>query len=194
MSVDGICDRIIADANEEAEKIIHDAEREAESIREKGKREAQQYYEKQQFLLNEKYRRDKERSILNKRLDERKNLLLARQKWMDRAFEEAYRKLVEQPSGEYEKLLVNLVQKVSATRDEEAVFGKKGDEAFLKNVIEKLNFEGGRFTLSSQRGAFPWGFILRKERVEINMSIDSLFRYKRTDLEQKAWEIFHAGE
>jgi V/A-type H+-transporting ATPase subunit E len=194
MSVEGIVDRIIADAEEEAKNIMHDAETEAEAIREKGKREAEQYYERQKSLLDEKYRREKERAILNKRLEERKNMLLARQKWMERAFHDAYRGLVDQPLEEYGKLLVTLVKAVSLTKDEEIIFGKKGDSAFFSRIVDQLNKKGASHSVSKMKRDFPWGVILKKGKVEINMSIDSLFKYKRTDLEQKAWEIFHAGE
>ncbi|KPJ83479.1 MAG: hypothetical protein AMS17_17495 [Spirochaetes bacterium DG_61] len=194
MSVEGIIDRIIADAEEEAKKIIHDAEKEADVIREKGKEEAEHYYEKQKSLLDEKYRREKERAVLNKRLEQRKNMLQARQKWMDRAFHDAYRRLVDQPMVEYEKLVLSLVQRVSQTKDEELIFGKKGDKKLLNRIVELLNSKGGKYTLAQARRDFSWGFVLRKGKVELNMSIDSLFKYKRNDLEQKAWEIFHAGK
>jgi V/A-type H+-transporting ATPase subunit E len=193
MSVEGIIERIIAEAETEAKQITSDAQREAQSIREQGKREAEEYFEKQKALLEEKYKKETERRVLTKRLDQRKNLLNARQKWMDRAFSNAYQKLFDQPFADYKNLMVTLVQKVSQTKDEVILFGQKGEGNFLEEVIGELNEKTkGNFSLSKKRGDFPWGFILLKDKVEVNMSIDSLFRYKRNDLEQKAWEIFHA--
>ncbi len=194
MSVEGIIDRIIADAEAEAKKIIDDAEQEAGIVKEKGKKEAEDYYERQLHLLDEKYRREKERAILNKRLEQRKNMLQARQKWMDRAFQDAYKRLVDQPKSDYKDLLIALIKRVSHTKDEEVIFGKKGEKKILEEIVAQLNSkDGGNFILSKERRDFPWGFVLKKGKVEINMSIDSLFKYKRTDLEQKAWEIFNAG-
>ena len=194
MSVEGIIDRIIADAEAEAKKIIDEAEQEESAIKEKGKKEAEEYYERQLRLIDEKYRREKERAILNKRLEQRKNMLQARQKWMDRAFQDAYKRLVDQPKSDYKDLLIALIKKVSHTKDEEVIFGKKGEKKILEEIVAQLNQkDGGNFTLSKERRDFPWGFVLKKGKVEINMSIDSLFKYKRTDLEQKAWEIFNAG-
>ena len=194
MSVEGIIDHIIAEADSEAKKIINDAQNEAGIIKEKSKSEADEYFEKQMHLIDEKYRREKERMTLNKRLDQRKNMLQARQKWMDEAFSNGYKILIDQPLSEYKKLLISLIENVSQSRDEEVIFGKKGTKKFLDEVIKELNGKKGmKFSLSDERGDFPWGFILRKGKVEINMSIDSLFKYKRTDLEQKAWEIFNAN-
>lgn len=194
MSVEGIIDRIIADAEAEAKKIIDEAEQEASAIKEKGKKEAEEYYERQLHLIDEKYRREKERAILNKRLEQRKNMLQARQKWMDRAFQDAYKRLVDQPKSDYKDLLIALIKRVSHTKDEEVIFGKKGEKKILEEIVAQLNNkDSGNFTLSKERRDFPWGFVLKKGKVEINMSIDSLFKYKRTDLEQKAWEIFNAG-
>ena len=194
MSVEGIIDRIIADAQEEARSIIHGAEKEAGALEKDGMREADEYFKRRKSQLDENYRREKERAILNKRLDQRKNMLQARQKWMDRAFSDAFEKLAEQPLEEYKGLVINLITKVSRTKDEEVVFGKKGDAGFLEGVVSELNKKTkGKFSLSKKRGDFQWGFILKKEKVEINMSIDSLFKYKRTELERKVWEIFNAG-
>jgi V/A-type H+-transporting ATPase subunit E len=194
MSVEGIIDRIIADAEAEAKKIIDEAKQEASAIKEKGKKEAEEYYERQLHLIDEKYRREKERAILNKRLEQRKNMLQARQKWMDRAFQDAYKRLLDQPKSDYKDLLIALIKRVSHTKDEEVIFGKKGEKKILEEIVAQLNNkDSGNFTLSKERRDFPWGFVLKKGKVEINMSIDSLFKYKRTDLEQKAWEIFNAG-
>ncbi|MFW6181169.1 MAG: V-type ATP synthase subunit E [Spirochaetota bacterium] len=194
MSVDGIVERIIADARKEAEQILEKTWEQEQRILEEGEREADAYYERQAARLDERYRREKERAVLNRRLQERKALLEARQVWMDRAFTDAYRKLVDQPDREYAALMEKLIAASSATRDETVVFGTKGDHALLEGIIEKVNRTlGGSFTLAEQRGEFPWGFVLRRGKVETKLSIDSLFAYRRADLEQKAWELFNAG-
>lgn len=194
MSVEGIIDHIIAEAESEAKRIIDDAQNEAETIKEKAKSEADEYFEKQMHLIDEKYRREKERMTLNKRLDQRKNMLQARQKWMDEAFSNGYKILIDQSLPDYKKLLISLIEKVSQSNDEKVIFGKKGTKILIDEVIKEISGKKGmNFSLSDERGDFQWGFVLRKGKVEINMSIDSLFKYKRTDLEQKAWEIFNAN-
>ena len=193
MSVEGIIDRIMTDAKGEVDSILSEAGRQEKAIGEENAREAQEHYDRQCELLDEKYRKEKERAILNRRLDERKSVLMTRQTWMDRAFDEARSRLVDQSMNEYQQLMRQLIATVSSARDEEVQFGTKGDEKELKSVITELNKQtGGKFTLSEERGDFPWGFILRKGKVETNMSIESLFKYKRNDLEQKAWELFNA--
>ncbi len=192
MSVEGIIDRIIADAEAEAKDIIDKAESEAESILEKGKKRAEEYFDLQREKLDEKYRREKERRILNRRLDRRKNLLQARQKWMNEAFSTAYRNLIDQPPEDYKTLVITLIERVSVSKDEEVVFGTKGNDALIDGIVKTLNSEkSSKFTRAKKRGEFPWGFVLRKGKVEINMSIDSLFKYKRTDLEQEVWGLFN---
>ena len=193
MSVEGIIEKIIADARSEARKIIGESEKEAGAIHEEGKREAAAYFEKQKGLLDERYRKEKERAVLNKRLETRKTTLGTRQGWMKKAFEDAYRRLVDQPLGEYKQTLLQMIGSASQSKDEEVYFGRKGDRKFFEEVIRELNGKtGGRFTLSHDDGNFPWGFILKKGKVEVNVSIDSLFKYRRADFEQKAWELFNA--
>ena len=112
---------------------------------------------------------------------------------MDTAFDEAYQTLVGQDDKENRDLMVNLIAKVSSHKDEEIIFGKKGDKKILKEIVDRLNSKsGGAYTLSKERRDFQWGFVLKRGSIETNMSIDSLFKYKRDDLEQKAWEIFDA--
>jgi V/A-type H+-transporting ATPase subunit E len=193
MSVEGIVERIIADARKEAEEILEKTREQERRILEEGEREAREYHDRQAARLAERYRREKEWAVLNRRLQERKALLEARQEWMDRAFTGAYRKLADQPDREYAALMEKLIAATSATRDETVVFGAKGDDALLKKIIDNVNSSlQGSFTLAERRGEFPWGFVLRTGKVETKMSIDSLFTYRRADLEQKAWELFNA--
>lgn len=194
MSLDGIVDKIITDAKAEAQDIITKAKEEARVIQAEGEREAERYFGERRARIDELYRREMERAILNKKLESRKNILLNRQEWMEKAFSLANKRLVAQPLPEYGETITGLIAKVSKTKDEEVVFGKKGDDGFLKKIVGNLNKKTkGNFTLSRDRGDFIWGFILKKGKVETNMTIDSLFKYKRADLEQKAWELFNAG-
>jgi vacuolar-type H+-ATPase subunit E/Vma4 len=194
MSIEGIQIRIMEDAKKEAQSIVDQANKEAKSIDEANMKEAEQYFEKKLKLLEERYSREMERTILSRRLALRKKLLDARQKWMAKAFQDAYQDLVRQDLDEYKDLMIELIGKVSLHKDEEIIFGTKGDEKLLSQIVGELNRKHkGNFTLSKERRDFPWGFILRRGNVETNVSIDSLFRYKRNDLEQKAWEIFDAN-
>ena len=193
MSVEGIIERIMSDAGQESDAILDEARRQAEAIQSDNRREAEEYHAQRKALLDERYKKEMQRAILNRRLEQRKLILTTRQHWMDRAFEESRRKLIDQPLKEYQSLMKKLIPRVSSTKDEELQFGAKGGDAELKAIVSELNREtGGSFTLAGKRGDFEWGFVLRKGKVETNMSIDSLFKYKRSDLEQKAWELFHA--
>ena len=195
MSVEGIIDRIMSDAKGEVDNILGEAKQQGKAIQEENELAAQEHFDRQRELLDEKYRKEKERAILNRRLEERKSILQTRQTWMDRAFDEARSRLVDQPVEEYQTLMKQLIATVSSAKDEEVQFGTKGDDKELKSVIADLNREtGGSFSITKERGNFSWGFILRKGKVETNMSIESLFKYKRNDLEQKAWELFNADE
>ena len=195
MSVEGIINRIMSDAKGEVDYILGEAKQQGKAIQEENELAAQEYFDRQRELLDEKYRKEKERTILNKRLDERKSVLQTRQIWMDKAFDEARSRLVNQPMKEYQTLMKQLIATVSSAKDEEVQFGTKGEEKELESVIADLNRETGvSFTIAEERGDFSWGFILHKGKVETNMSIESLFKYKRNDLEQKAWELFNADE
>jgi len=193
MSFEGIQARIVDDAKKEAKAIIDAAQKEAKAALAAGKSDAEEYYERHRKLLDEEYRKQKERTILSKRLELRKKLLDRRQRWMDTAFEEAYKALVDQDEKKYRDLMIDLITKVSPHRDETVIFGKKGEAKLFGEIVDGLNKKSGStFALSKERGNFSWGFMLKKGNIETNMSIDSLFKYKRDDLEQRSWEIFDA--
>jgi vacuolar-type H+-ATPase subunit E/Vma4 len=161
MSVEGIIARIMSDAEKESGAILDEARRQAEAIGSDNRREADEYQEMQKGILDERHRKEMQRAILNRRLEQ--------------------------------TLMKKLIPRVSSTKDEELQFGAKGGDADLKALVSELNREtGGSYRLAGKRGDFEWGFVLRKGKVETNMSIDSLFKYKRSDLEQKAWELFDA--
>jgi vacuolar-type H+-ATPase subunit E/Vma4 len=193
MSVEGIINRIFADAEQEVRNIHDEANEQARSIQDENNREADDYFARQKAWLDEKYRKEKERAVLNKRLEHRKKVLVSRQEWMDRSFERAYTRLVDQPKENYRELMKKLIMNASTNREELVIFGEKGEQSDLKSIITELNKEkGGEFTFSDKRGEFPWGFVLQRGKIQTNMSIESLFKYKRNDLEQKAWELFNA--
>jgi vacuolar-type H+-ATPase subunit E/Vma4 len=193
MSVEGIINRIFADAEQEVRNIHDEANEQARSIQDENSREADDYFARQKAWLDEKYRKEKERAVLNKRLEHRKKVLVSRQEWMDRSFERAYTRLVDQPKENYRELMKKLIMNASTNREELVIFGEKGEQSDLKSIITELNKEkGGKFTFSDKRGEFPWGFVLQRGKIQTNMSIESLFKYKRNDLEQKAWELFNA--
>ena len=195
MSVEGIVERIINEAKEEADRIISDAKAEAKNIEEDLKKEADSYFENQKKQLDYKYKSNKERTILNKRLENRKELLQVRQKWMDEAFNGAYKALINQSFEDYQKLVIKLIKDTSSSKDEEIIFSKKGSDAELKKLANDINKKAnGKYSLAKKRGNYQWGFILRKGKIETNVTIDSLFRYKRDELEQKAWEIFNVAQ
>lgn len=195
MSVEGIIERIIFEAKEEAKKIISNAKTEADDIVESLKKEADGYFENQKKQLENKYRNNKERAILSNRLENRKGLLQVRQKWMDEAFNSAYKALADQPFRDYHKLVIKLIGSISSDKDEEILFGKKGSDTELKKLVSDLNKGlNGKFTLAKERGNFEWGFILRKGKIKTDVTINSLFRYNRDELEQRSWEIFNVTE
>lgn len=194
MSIKSILERILSDAEKEAYKIIKKAEDEANSIIEKEKQEAEEYFKNRLMEIEQHYKREKERAILNTRLEVRKNILGAKQRWMDRAFNEAFEKLKNETLEEYSNHIKSMLGTITDVKDGELSFGKKGDDNFLKKLVDEINRrEKTNFKLMKNRENFDWGFILRKGKVETNFSLESLFTYSRPEIEQKAWGIFNAG-
>ncbi len=194
MSIESILERILSDAQSEADEIIKKAEEEAKRIIEKEKSEAEEYFKKRLSEIDHHYKREKERAILNKRLEVRKNILGAKRGWMNKAFEEAFDRLKNESIEEYSTHIKGLIKSIPDVKDGELIFGRKGDDNFLKKLVDEINKrEKTSFKLIKDREDFEWGFILRRGKIETNLSLESLFTYSRADIEQKAWEILNAG-
>lgn len=87
MSLESIVEHILTTAKAEAEQILQGAKQEAAQIIQQSHQEAEALYE---LLLNKEkalYESQKQRVLVNARLEGRKNLLFARQELIDIVFE-----------------------------------------------------------------------------------------------------------
>jgi vacuolar-type H+-ATPase subunit E/Vma4 len=88
MSLDSILGHIINEANSQKEIIIQQAKKQAEEISHSAKQEADKIY--QAIISQEKsaFQSQKQKAIVNARLEARKNLLAAKQELMDAVLEQ----------------------------------------------------------------------------------------------------------
>jgi len=195
MSLEKILDRIERDAQNEVDKIKNRASAAADEIMKKAQAEAEAL--KAQALedaRNEAEQR-KQRIASTARLDLRKALLAEKQNAIDAAFREAVETLVNMEDAEYQRIIKNMILPNAQTGDEEIILSDRDKarlgEDFLEEVNRQLIESGkrGNLTISQDTYNMLGGFVLRRGKIELNSSFESLFKSSRDDLESEVSKI-----
>lgn len=183
MSLEDIKSKIIGDARKEAERILKEAEERREKILKKARDEIDKLIEEAKSETEELKRREIGRRRVVAELENKKQMLAAKRRLLDEVFEEA-RKQIENLSrrdylGFFEKLLDRAVE----AKSEKVILGKE-EKLIDAKFIESLNKKKGwNLRLSRGRGDFKRGLILSRGDVDVNLSLEAIFR----DIREK-WE------
>ena len=195
MEAGQVVEKILADANAEADKIKKEAaEKEsAEQAKLTGQLEE---YKKQTEILAKKAGEDEKSHILAAaRMDIAKEYLAEKRKILDEVFEQARRQLQDLPDEEYRALIKKLILGAVETGDEEVVVDTNEgriDHEFIKEINRELGPDyKNNLRLSDERQDLGAGFILKCDKVKTNVSIEVLLGQARKELEiELAKELF----
>src|SRR5690554_5934529 len=134
-----IRERILEDANQDANKIIEDAKKRADKLIQEKKLEAQNIREtilKKNTEIGDEQRR---KMLSAAHMDIRKKELSVKLELIDEAFEHVLDIVKGMSDEEYEDLIFNMLQGSSLKGDEEIVFPKEPGRAPSSDIIDKLN-------------------------------------------------------
>jgi V/A-type H+-transporting ATPase subunit E len=116
-------------------------------------------------------------------MEDRKMILTAKQAMLDKAFQQAERKLCGLEDEKMTELLARLAVKASTTGSEEVVLNGGVKRRLGKSVVERANAEGKlKLKLSEEEGAFEGGLLLKNGAVEMNCTFDTLVRLTRGEI------------
>lgn len=194
MDAQQVIDKIVSDANKRADEIKQQASRQAQQAEEEFKKELSDF-QKQTDQLAEKAAENKKAHILaSARMDAAKQKLAEKRKILDKVFEQAKQKIQQLPDQEYRNLIKNLMSEAVESGDETVIAGKD-DQRINGELIEQVNNElgdKGNLKLSEQREAIGGGFILRREKIQKNVSLPVLIAQAREELEiEIAQDLFN---
>lgn len=185
-----------------SKKILEDAAKRAAEIKEEGKRKAGEIdegavaekkgiEEKSRTEATHAARAEKERLIALAKLELRKSLLAAKRHLVDDAFEKAVSRLSSLEKGDYEEFVKRLLLQAVDTGDEEVIVSP-GEDRLDKRFLDKVNGEldeKGGLKLSEERRETKGGFILKRGRIEVKATFDSLVDGVRDELEMEVAKI-----
>lgn len=195
MDAEQVIEKILSEANGQAQKITQQAVEDAAAEQTRLDAELAEY-NKQSEVLAEKAGAEKKHHLLAAvRMKLAKEFLVEKRKIIDKVFAKAREQVGNLSDNEYCEIMEKLMLASVETGDEEVVVDKNEtriDQKFIKQVNRKLGpgFQGN-LRLSEEREDIGAGFIMRRGKIKNNASLDVLLSQGRQVLEiELAKELF----
>jgi V/A-type H+-transporting ATPase subunit E len=187
MNATEIVDKILADANAEAEKIAQKAQADADAEKAELDSKLADYKAETEALVEKATQEQKSRMLASARMEIAKELLAEKRQILDEVFEKAKQKLKSMGEEEYLTWVKKLMLDAVETGDEEVIADKNDDRIdhkFIKNINRELGpgFKGN-LRLSEQKQPIGAGFILKRGNIMNNVSVEVLLSQARKDME-----------
>ena len=195
MDAEQVVEKILAEARGQAEKIK--AEAQAKEAEQRSKLDEQlDEYRKQTEILAEKAGQDKKAHLLAAaRMEIAKEFLAEKRKLLDEVFDQAQTQLQNLPDKQYCDFWAKLMAEAVETGDEEVIVDnneKRIDDKFIKMVNHQRGGDSKRnLKLADERQNIGSGFILKRGKIKVNVSLPVLLAQARNKLEiELAKELF----
>ena len=187
MEAEQVIEKILADAKAEAQRILKDAA-EKQAAEQTDFDEQLNEYNEQTDARAQKAAEDKKMHLLAAaRMDIAKHFLAEKRSILDEVFADAREQLQSLPDDQYKALMIKLMLEAVETGDEEVIVDpneSRIDEDLINQVNARLNdFGKGNLTLADHRQDITAGFILKREKIKTNVSIDVILARARKELE-----------
>ncbi len=188
MSIENIIKKIESDAERERKVLRDRASLEIKQIQEQAKNQAEK--ERESILRHAKEQAEKNmnKAIVSANLECRIRLLKVKQDIISICFEKAYNETLKLPLSDYLELMELKLLKLAEIGDEKVIFGDLHREKFNSNFINQTNKKlvsrgkKGELCISNTSRPLMSGFILIKEKQEINASLEQLIKMLRHKL------------
>jgi V/A-type H+/Na+-transporting ATPase subunit E len=187
MDAKGVIDKILADAQGQADKIQSETVKEQSLAQSKLEEQLEAYKKQTEQLAKKAAEEEKSHLLAAARMDIAKENLAEKRGILDEVFSRAQAQLQKLPDEQYLELCTKLMLEAVETGDEEVIIDineTRIDENFISQVNGKLASEGkGNLRLSGEKGSVGGGFILKRGRIKTNVSVDVLLEQARKELE-----------
>ncbi len=174
-----LIEKIIGDAQRDAESYWHDAEEKKKDLRDKLNKDIEKRMAEISRMADEAVRENKKRLAAVYDLEYRKQLLAAKQEMMSEVKALAFEKLAALPDEKYLSLLkqrlidcaANGIGGIIVSKSE-----KRITKAFLDDVNKALKEKAGagEIKLSDEKRDMTGGFVYVNGGLEIDMSLEAL--------------------
>lgn len=189
-----IIERILSDANAQAEEVITQAKADAE----KSAGDVLAAAEKQAAEISAKAQTDAAELIKRKdavcELEMRKAQLGVKREMIDAAFNEASVELTRINEKQYSGMMLKLLENCAGLGDGEVKVAPIYADCF-EGLLEKVEKStGAKIKLAGKDDELEGGFIYSAGGMEVNCSFESILRQQRDTLEMGVHDLLFGGE
>jgi V/A-type H+-transporting ATPase subunit E len=181
--------RILTDARAKAEEIRKEAAAAADKVLAEAAKQAAAKKEEILIQARKEAGEHKRRILGMSMLEARKEMLAAKQNFIEEAFQKAVSKLSDSDTQTYFDILLKMLLASIETGEETVILSERDAGRVPKGFWDDLNLKlkaagkKGSVSLTAETRDIPGGFILRSAGVEINNSFLSLLSIQRDELE-----------
>ncbi|NLW10803.1 MAG: hypothetical protein GX028_02150 [Clostridiaceae bacterium] len=176
-----IQDRILEQAREKAAEITAKAQEQSQAVIEQAQSERDRYLAESSDKTKAQTEAMLNRAASLASMEKRKNNLQRRQRLIDRVIDQALSKVCNIPAAEKLELYSSLINMTGARGG--IITLSSVDQSIGNELISKLD---GDFSLADKSGSFAGGLILRRDRIEDNLTFDLIVRNQRPQLSAAA--------
>jgi len=168
-----IIEKILADANKEAEIIITKAKNEAEDIAKKNEKAIKELIQKAEITINEEMEKICSKEVSAAKMEAGKMILSKKQQLIDEVMNASYKKLMSLDENDYFNILLDMLK--DAPKGEIILSDKD------KNSAGRLIAEKG-YIVSDETRPIDRGFVVKNGDIEHNFSFASVLAIKKEEI------------
>jgi V/A-type H+-transporting ATPase subunit E len=190
MDANQVLEKILAQAQAEAEKIKAQADEEIKTLNSVGEEKLSKYRQETERLARIAGEEKKATVLAAARIAIAKELTGTKRKLLNAAIEKAGQKIKSLNDGEYLSIMEDLILRLVKTGNEELVIDRNENrinENFIRSINKKLAAKG-RLRIAADRADIDAGFILRQNRTQVNAGLDVTLKVAASRLESKLAE------
>ena len=181
MSLEKITSKILDEASSIKEGILSEAKANSDAILSEAKKKVEEV-----AASMEKKGLEEKDLIVKRRqsvalIDSKKVALAKKQEIISDCFDKAVSKIIAMDQTKYVDMLVNL-GKASGINEGSLTFNASEKTSIGAKVVDALNANGGKFTLSDEAGTMKGGYILKCNNTFVDNTIEALVNEHKTEL------------
>jgi V/A-type H+-transporting ATPase subunit E len=195
MKAEQVTQKILAEANAEAEKIKSEAKQKQNEEQAKLDEQLTEYKKRTKDLVEKAAKDEKSHILAATKMALAKQLLAEKRKILDEVFTAALKQLQNLPDDQYRNLITKLMLESTETGEEQVIIDKNErriDQQLIDKVNEQLSPDKKDILkLSQETEEIGGGFILRRDKIKTNVTFDVLLSKARNELEiEMAKQLF----
>jgi V/A-type H+-transporting ATPase subunit E len=195
MNAEQVVERVLSEARAESERTKAAAQDKCAQARAELESQLADYEKETEVLADHAGEDKKARMSATANMEIRKEYLAAKVSLLDEVFEKVRQRIRGLCDEEYAHLITQLMTKAVETGDEQVIIGadeKRIGHSLIKQINRQLGpGYKGNLNLSGERASIEGGFILRRGKIQTNVSIGVLLAEARDKFEiELAEELF----